>query len=115
MLHCMNLNPEPFEMIRSGEKTIELRLYDEKRQLVKAGDEIEFTRIDNPSEKLVVRVKALHRFSNFEELYKYLPLNKCGYSEQNISRATPDDMVAYYSKEKQSKYGVVGIEIELKA
>ena len=30
----MNLAPSPFEMIKSGEKTIELRLYDEKRRAV---------------------------------------------------------------------------------
>ena len=39
----MKLNPAPFEMIKSGQKTIELRLYDEKRQLVNIGDEIVFT------------------------------------------------------------------------
>ena len=38
MKHYMNLNPEPFEMIRSGEKTIELRLNDEKRKAIGVGD-----------------------------------------------------------------------------
>ena len=28
----MNLQPAPMQMIRSGQKTIELRLYDEKRR-----------------------------------------------------------------------------------
>ena len=35
MKHYMNLCPEPFEMIRSGKKTIELRLNDEKRKIIK--------------------------------------------------------------------------------
>ena len=34
----MKLNSTPFEMIKSGEKSIELRLYDEKRQRIKEGD-----------------------------------------------------------------------------
>ena len=42
MQHTMRLNKEPFEMIKSGMKTIELRLYDEKRKLLRIGDEIEF-------------------------------------------------------------------------
>ena len=42
MTQKMNLNPEPFEMIFSGQKTIELRLNDEKRQMIKVGDMIEF-------------------------------------------------------------------------
>ena len=42
-VHNMKLNPYPFEMIKSGQKTIELRLLDEKRQLIKVGDTIVFT------------------------------------------------------------------------
>lgn len=30
MLHCMKLNRDPFEKIKSGSKTIEMRLFDEK-------------------------------------------------------------------------------------
>jgi len=30
--HIMNLTPSPLKMIRDGKKTIELRLYDEKRK-----------------------------------------------------------------------------------
>ncbi|MBQ0126139.1 MAG: DUF402 domain-containing protein, partial [Clostridiales bacterium] len=38
----MNLQKEPFESIKSGEKTVEVRLYDEKRRAVHVGDEIDF-------------------------------------------------------------------------
>jgi ASC-1-like (ASCH) protein len=71
----MKLRPAPFEMIKSGQKTIELRLYDEKRQLTKVGDEIIFTNIVT-EEKLHVKVSNLHRFDSFEDLYKSLPLKK---------------------------------------
>ena len=46
MIHKMNLNPEPFEMIRNGQKTIELRLNDEKRRMINVGDMIEFTQTE---------------------------------------------------------------------
>lgn len=42
MKHTMKLRPNPFRMILCGEKTYELRLYDEKRQCIKIGDEIVF-------------------------------------------------------------------------
>lgn len=32
MTYEMNLNRQPFDMIKSGQKTIELRLNDEKRK-----------------------------------------------------------------------------------
>jgi ASC-1-like (ASCH) protein len=38
----MNLTPSPFKMIREGRKTIELRLYDEKRKAISIGDTITF-------------------------------------------------------------------------
>ena len=38
MKHTMKLRPNPFRMILCGEKTYELRLYDEKRQCIKIGD-----------------------------------------------------------------------------
>lgn len=109
-VHKMKLNLEPFEMIKSGEKTIELRLYDEKRQQVKEGDQIVFTNTAT-GETLNVIVTKLHRFDTFDELYKSLPLLKCGYTTKNVDKATYIDMEQYYSVEEQKKYGVVGIEL----
>ena len=109
-VHEMNLNPAPFAMIQSGEKTIELRLFDEKRRKIKAGDEIIFTNTET-GEKLRATVQKLHRFDSFEELYRTLPLLKCGYTAQDIAEAHPSDMRQYYSEEQQKKYGVVGIEL----
>lgn len=111
MIHRMNLRPEPFALIASGKKTIELRLYDEKRQLIKVGDQILFTCTDQPKE-LLVNVKNLLQFANFEALYDALPLDQCGYMPHELSKASPKDMLQYYTAEAQSKYGVIGIEIE---
>ena len=113
MRHVMNLHPQPFSMIASGEKTIELRLLDEKRQLISVGDTIVFKNSQNPEMTLSCIVRALHVFSSFEELYKALPLDKCGYTQEELSSAKAEDMDVYYPPEKQEKWGVVGIEIEL--
>lgn len=112
MTHYMNLCSEPFNSIKNKEKIYELRLLDTKRQKVKVGDTITFTNLEN-QETLSVKVVGLHKFSSFEELYNNLPLDKCGYNKSNINKANPKDMEKYYSREKQDKYGVVGIEISL--
>jgi beta-fructofuranosidase len=98
-------------MIKNGEKTIELRLYDEKRRKIKVGDTILFK---SGVGQLTATVKALHIFRSFEELYAALPLDKCGYAADETATASPDDMLEYYNKEQIEKYGVVGIEIEVK-
>jgi ASC-1-like (ASCH) protein len=108
----MKLNPAPFEMIKSGQKTIELRLFDEKRQQIKVGDEIIFTNTVT-GETLETSVVNLHRFDSFEELYKSLPLLQCGYTSENVGKATPADMEQYYSVEEQKEYGVLGIQIRV--
>lgn len=107
----MKLRPNPFKMIECGKKVYELRLYDEKRKAIKIEDEIEFVNT-SPGESLVVCVKNIHIFQNFNQLYRELPLLKCGYTEQNVMEAKPEDMEAYYLKEEQKKYGVVAFEIE---
>lgn len=108
----MKLNPAPFEMIKSGQKTIELRLYDEKRQLIKIGDEIIFKNTAT-EETIHTQVLNLHCFDSFADLYKFLPLLKCGYTRENVGSATPADMEQYYSVDEQNKYGVLGIEIKV--
>jgi len=111
-MHNMKLHPTPFELIKSRQKTIELRLFDEKRQKIKVGDVITFTNTSN-DEQLSTIVKNVHRFDNFEELYKTLPLLQCGYTAANVDKAHPSDMEQYYSVEEQNTCGVVGIELFL--
>lgn len=112
MNHYMKLHPQPFSMIRSGKKTYELRLLDEKRRKIAPGDTLVFTNTES-GEQLFCRVKNLHIFASFEELYRALPLDRCGYLPEELFRASPADMEAYYSPKEQESYGVVGIEIEL--
>lgn len=113
MLHNMKLQTEPFEMIKSGQKTYELRLWDAKRQKVSIGDTIEFLNLKNKRDKILARVVGLHVFDSFTELYATLPLLKCGYTAQDIDSASPSDMERYYSKTEQAKFGIVAIELEL--
>ncbi len=110
MIYNMRLNNKPFELIKSGSKTIELRLNDEKRSLIKENDIIIF---ENRITKEIIKTKVLklHKYPSFKELYKYFDKISLGYKENEI--ANPSDMEQYYSKEEQEKYGVLGIETRL--
>ena len=105
----MKLNNGPFKNIKNGTKTIELRLNDEKRQLLKIKDLIEFTNRET-LEQLLVEIENLYHYPSFEELYKHFDKVAMGYKEDE--EADPKDMEDYYSKEEQEKYGVLGIEIK---
>lgn len=110
MIHYMRLNHGPFMLIKSKQKSIEMRLNDEKRQKLKVGDQVEFTD-KSTNEKIVVQVVNLHRFSSFQELYNNFDKLKLGYQSDDV--ANPEDMEQYYSKDEIKKYGVVSIEINL--
>ena len=107
----MRLKPDPFYKIKNGLKTIELRLYDEKRQRIKEGDIIVFSVTDTTNQSLVVRVTALYCFDSFAQLYSTLPMDKCGYKKGE--KANHEDMNKYYTKEDQIEYGAIGIEFVL--
>ncbi len=110
MVHNMRLDETYFQKIKAGTKTIEMRLYDEKRQKVQVGDVIEFTCIAN-GEVIHTKVLALHVYPSFEDLYNKFDKVTLGYNEWEIALYT--DMEQYYSPTEIEKYGVVGIEIKL--
>ena len=111
MTHCMNLELSAFLKIANGSKTIELRLNDKKRQKINIGDRIEF-RCSEINSVIFAEVIKLHKFLDFEQLYKALPLEKCGYSKNDLKSAHYTDMEKYYIKEQIKKYGVLGIELQ---
>lgn len=102
MIINMKLNNIPFNKIKNGSKTIELRLNDEKRRKLKVNDLIEFTNVET-SEKLLTQIEALYKYDSFSKLYEDFDKVSLGYSENEI--ADPNDMLKYYKKELQDKYG----------
>ena len=107
MIHKMKLNESPFERIKDGTKTIEFRLYDEKRQTVKIGDKIEFSKLPNLQEKLLVDVIDLYREDTFENLFRKL------YSDEEEILRKAKSMYDIYLPEKERQYGVLGIKIKI--
>ena len=110
-LHRMRLDPGPFAAVEAGEKTVELRLWDEKRRRIRAGDVIRFESTADETDVLYAKVEGLRFFASFDELYAALPLTACGYTPAEAAAASPRDMDRYYPPEAQRQWGVVGIEL----
>lgn len=111
--HYMSLNEAPFEQIKNGEKTVELRLFDEKRRLVQEGDVIYFSLIENATEVIKTKVISLHKAASFATLLSEEMLVKSGFAGYTKEEAIAC-MRTYYTAEKEEKYGVLGIEIQTK-
>ena len=107
MLYKMKLREKPFEEIKNGTKTIEYRLYDEKRQQIKVGDQIEFSKLPELQEKILVDVVELYRDDTFENLFKKL------YNNEKEIESKVESMHQYYTQEEEKKYGVIGIKLNI--
>ena len=108
--HQLKLATEPFNAIISGDKTIESRLYDTKRQKIQIGDQIIFTNIVNSKQAVTAEVVGLLRYATFRDLFSHNNPRKFGgdnveWLENQISE--------FYSIEDQKIYGVVGIEFKV--
>lgn len=107
MLHKMKLQESPFERIKNGTKTVEFRLYDEKRRKIKIGDQIEFSKLPDLQETILVDVLDLYREDTFENLFKKL------FTDEDEIKKETKSMYQYYSPDEEKQYGVVGIKISL--
>ena len=110
MIHEMKLNAAPFASVKSGGKTVEMRLRDEKRAQIKVDDEIRFIHSDT-GEVVLCKVTGLYPYESFAQLYLHHDKISIGYKEDEA--ASPDDMLAYYPAEKIARYGVLGIGIKV--
>ena len=106
----MNLQSKYFDFIKNGTKRIELRLYDEKRQQIKLGDSIEFSKSEN--EKFKVRVIGLLLYETFSDLFN--DFNISVLADQSMTKQELLNVLQeFYTPEKQAQYGVLGIRLEL--
>lgn len=101
----MGLQEEYLRAIAEGKKKIEGRLYDEKRQKIKPGDEIVF------ENKLVCVVKDIRVYSSFREMLEKEGLENVLPGVKSIEEGVKIYR-KFYSEEKEKKYGVAAIEVE---
>jgi ASC-1-like (ASCH) protein len=109
MKHSMKLNLSPFQKVKEGKKKIEIRLNDEKRQLLQVGDEIEFRMVTDENQKIRTRVLELLSFPTFKELF-------AAFESEEYGGTSKDEyylMHKIYSPEKEAEYGALAIRFQL--
>lgn len=108
--HELKLATEPFIAIESGRKTIESRLYDEKRQTIRLGDELVFTNRENPTQTVRATVTGLLRYESFAKLFDSAAPEKFGGTSKE---GLLEQIRQFYPESEEERYGVVGIKIAL--
>lgn len=106
----MKLATEPYNKIASGNKVIESRLFDDKRQQISIGDQIVFSENDKPENSVTTVVKGLLRYQTFKALFA--DHNPALFGEESRDFLLTQ-IKQFYSDEDEQKYGVIGIRLEL--
>jgi len=109
-IHHFHLADEPFQAIADGRKTIETRLYEEKRQKINVGDELVFAQ-SNGTYEIHATVTELLRADSFQELFSSNDATLFG---KDSIKELLDQIYTFYSVEDEEHYGVVGIRFAVK-
>lgn len=108
----IHLDEDIFNVVKNGTKTVEVRLYDEKRKNIKVGDKLTFLKRPLDLETIDVVVTKLEVFDSFNSL-----VDKYDMKDIYLENASREEylklMERFYSKEDEMKYGVLAISYEV--
>ena len=105
----MSVRHKYFELIKSGQKDIELRAYDEKRRTVKIGDKFLLFDAENPDQYIMCEVLNMHVAPDFESLFSTIDIKRSGFN--NLDELM-NVITKFVSREELARDQVVGIEIK---
>ena len=109
----MYLDDEPFYLIAQKKKTVELRLFDEKRARLAVGDKLQLELRSDCTKYIIAYVKNLYLANSFEELLTPELLPLCGLGAKSAKEGAKI-MRRYYSESEEKEHGVIGIELDVR-
>lgn len=108
----MKLNPESFNLIKERKKTVEIRLLDEKRKALRIGEQIEFSKRPELTEKVLVEIIDLKKLPDFQSLFEKFTITDFGYPEDFDKKTFLEDLYKIYPPEEEKLFGVIAIKIK---
>ncbi len=108
-MHKMKVQTKYYNLLKSGKKVVELRLFDEKRQQIKIGDEIVFSNLSDTNDSFIAQVINLYRAESFDKLCQIITPAQAGFTSKEELITVLQE---FYTPDSQQKYGVLGIEIQ---
>jgi len=109
VLHEMRLRREPFEAIKDGVKSVEMRLYDEKRRAIQPFDQIRFT-CEESSESLTREVCGIHVYPDFDALTAEFDPSELGFPSLTRDRIC-NYLAQFYTPDQIRTHGALAIRL----
>ena len=108
--HQMKLRREFFDLVACGSKTVEMRLFDEKRREIISGDRIIFVADDGSGDTVGAEVLGVYRYRSFEGLTEDFDSGSLGFEGCSAGEIS-EFMSSVYDREKIEMYGAVAIRV----
>ncbi|MCC4721862.1 ASCH domain-containing protein [Salinicoccus sp. RF5] len=112
MEHSMGLYEAPFNSMKAGRKTVEVRLNDPKRRKIDIKDTIRFTKLPEDGETLTVEVTALRTYPTFKDMYRDIPAKDMDADNRTIEEMV-ESTYEIYTRQQETEWGTLAIEIRL--
>ena len=97
-----------FEMIRKGDKKVEVNIYDLQRQKLKVGDILTFVCLGR-DKKIEVKITKISHYSSFNEMLLYEQKKDIGYPFKSFPEII-SILQELHSVRMENEYGVVAIK-----
>lgn len=111
-VNVMHLDPRQFDLLKCGIKTIEVRLLDEKRKKIKAGDAVYFVRNSQRLQVLKTEVLSVHTYASFDEVYSTFDVAALGFRGATMMEYL-ENFYSIYSDEEEYRCGVVAFQVKV--
>lgn len=111
-LHHLTMKKKYIHQIKSGEKTVEGRIFKDRILKYQVGDRLRFYYVSNAQDDVVCRIVKLKKFSSFQEM-----LVKAGFKACIPEASSSEEALAIYDsipgyREKAVFFGVVAIYLQ---
>ena len=111
VIHTVSLYEEGFDLIKNGHKTVEVRLYDEKRKQFQPGHKLIFRKLPDENDSIETEIEAIKTFMTFEELYRDIGFEALGRSDKTMQWML-EKTGELYSRDEEQRNGAVAIYIK---
>lgn len=111
MTHKMEVQGQYFEQLVAGQKTIESRTYDLRRQAMQVGDFIEMTNLDDGA-IVKLRITSMDVYPDLASLYASYPPEITGFPGKSVEEIVAI-MGNIYKPEVVNQWGMVAIGVSL--
>ncbi|NWK84210.1 ASCH domain-containing protein [Staphylococcus sp. GSSP0090] len=108
----MSLYDEPFQLVHNGSKTVEVRLYDDKRKAVQKGDFITFTNLASDARMKVV-VDNVKVYDSFQALLQHYSNKEVGFNDEMQLSQKLASIYQIYNQTDELNMGALAIEMHL--